>query len=131
MKKYEQKAEAMGIAANKEVVQNRQKAVQNNPVYAAMVECLDCSVGRLMESLKTLGMDGSTVIVFMSDNGGLSTKGSQGGPTSNLPLRAGKAHTYEGGIREPMLIRWPGVTKSGARSPSRSSVQISTRHYWK
>lgn len=114
VKKYEQKAEAMNIAANKEVVQNRQKSIQNDPVYAAMVECLDRSVGRLTASLKTLGIDDSTVIVFMSDNGGLSTKGSKGGPTSNLPLRAGKAHTYEGGIREPMLIRWPGVTKPGA-----------------
>ena len=58
------------------------------------------------------------MVIFMSDNGGLST--SEGHPTSNLPLRAGKGWIYEGGIREPMIIRWPGVTKPG--SPCREPV---------
>jgi arylsulfatase A-like enzyme len=59
--------------------------------------------------LRRLGLAEDTVVFFMSDNGGLST--SEGHPTSNLPLRAGKGWIYEGGIREPMMVRWPGVTR--------------------
>ncbi len=81
-----------------------------------MVETMDTSVGRVLDKLKEHGLDKNTVVCFMSDNGGLST--SEGSPTSNLPLRGGKGWLYEGGIREPFLIRAPGVTKPGSVSHS-------------
>lgn len=82
---------------------------QRNPVYAAMVENVDESVGRLWRKLEILGLEERTVMVFMSDNGGLWPQA-----TSNAPLRAGKGHPYEGGIREPLIIRWPGATPPGS-----------------
>ena len=88
------------------------RLVQNDPVYAAMVKSLDESVGRVMDKLDELGLAGNTVFIFMSDNGGLST--SEGTPTSNAPLRMGKGWVYEGGIREPMIVHWPGVTRPGS-----------------
>ncbi|VGO18621.1 sulfatase [Pontiella sulfatireligans] len=126
IEKYKKKAADMGISNDRNLAENRQKKVQNDPTYAAMVECLDESVGRLLSTLKTQGMEKNTIVVFMSDNGGLSTKGTFGGPTSNLPLRAGKAFAYEGGIREPMIIRWPGVTKPG----SRCSVPVTSTDFY-
>ena len=84
----------------------------NHPTYAAMVESVDESVGRVMKKLEDLGVADNTVVIFMSDNGGLST--SEGHPTSNVPLRAGKGWLYEGGIREPMIIKWPGAAKPGS-----------------
>jgi len=68
-------------------------------------------VGNVLDTLRELRLDDDTVVVLMSDNGGLST--SEGHPTSNLPLRAGKGWLYEGGIREPMLIKCPGTTEPG------------------
>ena len=88
------------------------RMVQDNPAYAGMVQSVDESVGRVMKKLAELGVDGSTAIIFMSDNGGLSTVAREG-PTCNLPLRAGKGWLYEGGIREPMIIKWPGVVRPG------------------
>jgi arylsulfatase A-like enzyme len=84
---------------------------QGHPVYAAMIETLDKNVGRLMKKLEELELDDHTVVCFMSDNGGLAT--AEGSPTSNLPLRAGKGWLYEGGIREPMIIHWPGSVSRG------------------
>lgn len=88
------------------------RIIQSFTVYAAMVEALDNVVGKIVQTLKEEGMYDKTLIVFTSDNGGLST--SEGRPTSNLPLRAGKGWMYEGGIREPLIIRLPGVTKPGS-----------------
>jgi len=88
------------------------RQVQDNPVYAGMVQSVDESVGRVMKKLDELGVAGNTAIIFMSDNGGLSTVAREG-PTCNLPLRAGKGWLYEGGIREPMIIKWPGVVRPG------------------
>lgn len=85
---------------------------QNHATYAAMVETMDASVGRVLKKIKDLGLEENTVVCFTSDNGGLST--SEGLPTSNLPLRGGKGWVYEGGIREPFLIKWPGVTRPGS-----------------
>lgn len=85
-----------------------------DPVYAAMVESLDRSVGAVRKALEDAGLARDTAIFFFSDNGGLRYEGGQKRlVTSNAPLRAGKGHLYEGGIREPLYIHWPGVTKPG------------------
>ena len=88
------------------------RIVQQHAVYAAMVEAMDAAVGKVLDKLDQLGLAENTVVIFTSDNGGLST--SEGSPTSNLPLRGGKGWLYEGGIREPVVIRAPGLTKPGA-----------------
>ena len=90
------------------------RILQNHAVYAAMVEAMDLAVGKVLDKLDELDLADNTAVFFMSDNGGLST--SEGSPTSNLPLRGGKGWVYEGGIREPYLVRAPGITKAGSVS---------------
>lgn len=92
----------------------RVRILQKHAVYAAMVEAMDEAVGTVLDQLDASGVAENTIVVFTSDNGGLST--SEGSPTSNLPLRGGKGWVYEGGIREPWIIRFPGVTKAGSVS---------------
>ncbi len=86
-----------------------------NPTYAGMVASVDRSVGQLRAKLEALGMADNTVIIFTSDNGGLDRNGT-GDPTENEPLREGKGSVYEGGVRVPAIIYWPGVTPMGAAS---------------
>jgi len=80
---------------------------QKNPAYAAMIESTDQGVGRIMGKLDELKLAADTVVIFFSDNGGV------GGITDNSPLRGAKGMLYEGGIREPMIVRWPGKVKAG------------------
>ena len=93
----------------------RADSVHNNPTYAAMVHSLDMSVGRIIDRLKRHGLEDKTVVILTSDNGGLTQRyGKHDGFTENIPLRRGKGSAYEGGVRVPALIRWPGVTKPGS-----------------
>ena len=91
---------------------------QDNPEYASMVHAVDLSVGRVLQAIDDAGYRDNTVVIFFSDNGGLCTMAKRrqkaGGPTCNLPLRSGKGWLYEGGIREPMIVRAPGVTQPGS-----------------
>ena len=90
------------------------RTVQRHAVYAAMVEEMDTAFGRILARLDELGLADNTLVIFASDNGGLST--AEGSPTSNLPLRGGKGWVYEGGIREPWVIRLPGAAHPGSAS---------------
>jgi arylsulfatase A-like enzyme len=81
---------------------------QSDPDYAAMVQTLDENIGRLMQTLDDEGLADDTIVVFTSDNGGLST--AESSPTCNAPLSEGKGWMEEGGVREPLIVRWPGVT---------------------
>lgn len=88
---------------------------QSNPVYAAMLESADESLGRIVRELEELQLSERTIILFTSDNGGLATaEGANTPSTINSPLREGKGHLYEGGIRVPLIVRWAGQIKRGA-----------------
>ena len=88
----------------------------NNAIYAAMMEHVDRSVGRVLDSLDELGLSDNTTVVFFSDNGGLRQHYQGIGPivSSNAPLRDEKGTLYEGGVRVPLIVRWPGVVKAGS-----------------
>jgi len=88
------------------------RLVQSDPVYAAMIKALDDNVGRLLETLDELGKADDTMVIFTSDNGGLAT--AEGSPTCNAPLAEGKGWMYEGGTREPLLVRWPRQVAAGS-----------------
>ena len=85
---------------------------QDHAVYAGMVEAMDQAVGRVLAALREHDLERDTIVIFTSDNGGLAT--AEGWPTSNAPLRAGKGWLYEGGVREPLIVRWPGHIQPGA-----------------
>jgi arylsulfatase A-like enzyme len=97
----------------------------NEAKYATLIEGMDKSLGDLMDYLKQTGQEKNTVILFMSDNGGLSTRPSRSGPahTQNLPLKAGKGSVYEGGIRNPLIIKWPGKAPAGINSNILTGVE--------
>jgi len=111
------------IQAKQELVakykKKRPDGGQGNPEYAAMIESVDQGVGALLAKLDQLGLADNTVVVFFSDNGGVGgyrELGIAGGEiTSNRPLRGGKGMLYEGGIREPTIVRWPAKVKAGTR----------------
>ena len=95
------------------------EAIHNNPSYAAMVMSLDMSVGRVIESLEENGLRENTLVIFTSDNGGLTQRyGKRDFFTENLPLRRGKGSAYEGGVRVPAIVSWPGVIDEGTRCDS-------------
>ena len=86
--------------------------------YAALIEGMDKSLGDLMDWLEKNGEADNTIVIFMSDNGGLSSEPRwRDGEihTQNYPLNSGKGSAYEGGVREPMIVRWPGVVKPGSK----------------
>jgi arylsulfatase A-like enzyme len=101
-----------------EALINKYKPLTENtridPVYAAMVESVDQNVGRILASLDNLGLSENTVVIFASDNGGLERV------TDNRPYRRGKGHLYEGGIRVPFIMRWPGHIQPGSESENRT-----------
>lgn len=98
---------------------------QDDPAYASEVAGLDGFVGSVLDKLERNGLTENTIVIFFSDNGGLSTKASPG-PTSNEPLRSGKGWLYEGGIRVPLIVRAPGRTKAGSTT---DTPVISTDFY--
>ena len=129
VEKYEAKAARIGgeeFGSEEQIFGDeprRVRILQKHAVYAAMVEAMDEAVGKVMQQLEESGVADNTVIFFTSDNGGLAT--SEGLPTSNLPLRGGKGWLYEGGIREPWIIRYPGVTNAGTVSEEQiSSIDL-------
>ncbi len=120
VKKYQAKAAKMGLPNVKSAPTYDEGTVERgseqppklleqqvNITYAAMIETMDTNVGRLMAKLNELGLTDNTLILFTSDNGGHFI-------TSNRPLRGCKGWLYEGGVREPWFVRWPGVTKPGS-----------------
>ncbi|WP_136689190.1 sulfatase [Halorhabdus amylolytica] len=121
VEKYEKKRQILGLdnvkefevgdrmpTEDKKHERIKRRKVQSNPTYAAMVEWLDRSVGRILNSIEKTGQLEDTIVVFTSDNGGLAT--AEGSPTTNRPLAEGKGWMEEGGNRVPLIIRWPGVT---------------------
>lgn len=109
-RKYETKRAKLGLKGKWGSERERDvRLVQEDPIYAGMVEAMDGAVGKVLAKLDELGLSENTLVIFTSDNGGLST--SEGWPTSNVPFRGGKGWMYEGGIREPLVIRWPAVVQ--------------------
>ena len=129
---FERKAESMGLTGMEAFTTDRawirtapngnfrERIIHSNAVYAAMIKCVDDNIGKLISTLSESGIGDNTVIFFTSDNGGLST--SEGSPTCNLPLRAGKGWLYEGGIRVPLIIKDPLIENM----PSVCDVPVST-----
>lgn len=134
VEKYKFKSENSGLADTEIFAEEEQvwptderrmvRTVQNHPVYAAMVESMDRAVGKVLEELEEQGYSDNTIVIFTSDDGGLAS--SEGHPTSNLPLRGGKGWVYEGGLRGPLLIKWPGTVLPGSTTEAKT---ISTDFY--
>jgi arylsulfatase A-like enzyme len=106
-KKYRDKAEKNGLAKSGYVMEKDLpiRQVQDNPVYAGLVESMDDAVGEVLNTLKRLNLEDNTIVIFTSDNGGVAS--GDAFSTANLPLRGGKGYQWEGGIREPYFIKIP------------------------
>lgn len=118
-KKYQAKAEAMGLTKRSEprfeIDRSKEvRQVQDHPVYAGMMAALDDAVGVVLDAIEDAGIANNTVVIFTSDNGGVSS--GDGFATACLPMRGGKGRQWEGGIRQPYYIAWPGVTNEGGIS---------------
>jgi len=136
IKRFQAKADSMGLSDKQQFTKEKdwirlapkgdfkERIIQSYAVYAAMIYSVDENLGRLFEKLRQLNIDNNTIIIFTSDNGGLST--SEGSPTTNFPLRAGKGWLYEGGIRVPLIIKAPGIIKK----PAVTDVPVSTIDYF-
>ncbi len=113
-KKYRDKAALLEPPKSRFIIDRTTpvRQVQDHPLYAGMIESMDDAVGIVLETLDRLNLTDKTVVVFTSDNGGVSA--GDGKATSNLPLRGGKGRQWEGGIREPYYIKWPGVVAPGS-----------------
>lgn len=90
----------------------KERTIQSDAEYAALIYSMDENVGKVLKALKENGLEENTIVCLLSDNGGLST--AEGSPTCNAPLRAGKGWLYEGGIREPFLIKYPKLVRAGS-----------------
>ncbi len=112
--KYQQKAAANPHEGPRFIVDRTLpvRQVQDNPIYAGMVEAMDEAVGIVLDRLEELHLADHTVVIFTSDNGGVSSGDAYS--STNLPFRGGKGRQWEGGIREPYYIRVPGMTKPGS-----------------
>ena len=100
---------------------------QHSPTMAAMIEVMDDNVGRVLDALEKNGIADDTIVIFTSDNGGNMYDVADGTtPTNNEPLRSGKGNNYEGGVRIPLIVRWPGKTKPGSVN---DSVISTVDHY--
>lgn len=137
IEKFEQKAAEMGLDQVEAIVpgelfawaQNenacvKRRVVQSDPKYAAMIYSLDENIGRLLDTVDEIGERDNTLVIFTSDNGGLAT--SEGSPTCNSPLAEGKGWMYDGGTREPLLVRWPGQVEA----QSTCDVPITTPDFY-
>lgn len=113
-KKYRAKASKSDPPSHRFIIDRTSpvRQIQDHPLYAGMVESMDDAVGLVLETLDELKLSDKTVIVFTSDNGGVSA--GDGKATSNLPLRGGKGRQWEGGIREPYYIKWPEVVPASS-----------------
>ena len=114
--KYRKKAEGMGIAETGFTMGRYLpiRQVQDNPVYAGLVETMDDAVGVVLKALDEMGLADNTIVIFTSDNGGVSA--GDAFATSNLPLRGGKGYQFEGGLRVPYFIKVPWLDNAGKRS---------------
>jgi arylsulfatase A-like enzyme len=133
---FKQKREKLGITEDQEFSEKspwmqtatgtsnnyKERIKQGHPTYAAMIKALDDNVGRLINYLKEIGTYDNTLIIFVSDNGGLST--AEGSSTSNLPLAKGKGWMYEGGIRVPFIIKSPNSKKASVADMAVTGVDI-------
>lgn len=111
--KYREKAINTGLADRGYIMERNLpiRQVQDNPVYAGLVESMDDAVGHVLNTLEQLGLDDNTVVIFTSDNGGVAS--GDAFSTTNLPLRGGKGYQWEGGIREPFFIKVPWLDNRG------------------
>ena len=123
--KYQAKAKSLGLdkikpfeegelfpCEHKKHLRVVRRLLQSDPAYAAMIENLDWNIGRLLKAVEDAGQADNTVVIFTSDNGGLAT--AEGSPTTNRPLSEGKGWMYEGGTREPLIVKWPGIIAPGS-----------------